>query len=346
MKGYFNKVVPLIEAEINRFLPVDASDSWVRYIAGGYGLDKSIVSRAFSEPFHELFGRGGKRLRPVLACLTHDALDGSCPVIYRLAAIPELMHTGSLIIDDIEDRSSLRRGKRAIHEMYGTALSINHGNFLYFYPMLAIRDCGLAVQVREKLYEVVAEESVRLHVGQGADIYWSGNRSYDVSVGDYLQMCALKSGSMVSLSMKIGAIAADAQDDVLVKLGSIAGSLGVAFQVRDDVLNLSSSRGLGKDFGEDITEGKLTYPVIHALSSASASGRASLLKILAAGTKDASRIRDAVSIMEDCGAFAAADRLSRGLIRDAKSVAGEVFHDSEFRGVLMQVLDYSVEREN
>lgn len=346
MKNYLKATILLIEKEVKENFPQQVSQQWFNLNVGSptYDLDLGIWKPICSEPFYDLFNRGGKRIRPVLACLTHQCLEGNNPEIYKLSIIPEVIHSGTLIIDDIQDNSKLRRGKPTIHESYGISLAINLGNFLYFLPQLAIKHSKLPDNQKRKMYDLITEEMTKIHIGQGMDILWSQNHDYSISIDDYLQMCAYKTGALLSVAVKMGGILANADEFVLNELGRVAASVGTAFQIQNDISNLKPLMEGSKEGGEDITEGKLTYMVVDTLSTATDSERAELERILSSKTEDNSMMSAAISIMEKNGAFSRANKLSEELISGAKSVIKGIFDDSDYRRIYLEILDSVVGR--
>ncbi|MBW2968137.1 polyprenyl synthetase family protein [Candidatus Woesearchaeota archaeon] len=346
MKGYFSSTLPLIEAAAKDFFPKEIDAAWLsRNIApAAYPFDTDIWQPVISSPFYDLFDRGGKRLRPVLTCLTHQALGGDDPKTYQLSIIPEFIHSGTLIVDDIEDGSSFRRGKECVHKIHGIETSINNGNFLYFFPQMAIRRSALPEDKKALLYGIIVEEITKLHLGQGMDIYWGKNNMFSIGIDDYLQMSAYKTGALLSIAMKIGAVMAGADKATLAKLGDIAVSMGIAFQIQDDILNLKPTKEWGKESGEDITEGKLTYMVVHAVSVAEEADRAELIRLLSSHTKDRAEIDRAIAILDRYGSFQKAKALSVDLISKAKESIDSLFPDSDYRRVYLEILDFLIER--
>lgn len=292
-----------------------------------------------SKPFYELFERGGKRLRPVFACLAHDALGGESPDIYRLAGMIEVVHTGTLILDDIEDKSEIRRGKPAVHRIFGTELSINTGVLLAFLPQLLIQRTSLSMAQKASMHEAMVQHLTKVIAGQGLDLYWSKSLKFDVGLDDHLIMCRLKTGSLFAAAAKIGAIAAGAEQQVIDRLATAAEDAGEAFQVQDDLLNLRPSASLGKAFAEDITEGKVTFPVLFSMARAGTEDRLRLLGILTSGTRQPGELQAAIKIIQETGAIAEAKSHADKLFRSAKQGFSEALPDGRHREILLTLID-------
>src|SRR3989339_43715 len=145
------------------------------------------------------------------------------------------------------------------------------------------------------IYEIINEEMIKISFGQGMDIYWHKKNSEDVTEEHYLQMCAYKTGTLARIAAKLGAILGSGNPDQVNYLVKFAESIGVGFQIQDDILNLTNN-DWGKDFGEDITEGKMTLMVIKTLKDASIEDRKRLLEILKLKTKDLNLINKTVML--------------------------------------------------
>ncbi len=342
------QVLPKIKEAIKDNLPEHADQIWVENNIGNarYSISPDTWNTACSKSFYELFRRGGKRIRPVITCLTHDALAGTSEDIYKFSAIPEIIHTGTLIIDDIEDSSEKRREKPTVHKLIGIPIAVNGGNFLYFYPQLMIANSDLPCEKKAKMYDVIAREGTQVHMGQGMDIDWSENPNQDVKLADYLQMCAYKTGALMTIAAKIGGILADADSQVLDNLGTIATNAGMGFQIRDDYLNLKPTEGVwGKETGEDITEGKATFFAIDTLNKADPDDKKTLTDILNSNTKDEEEIKRAISIIDKYGSFDEGMQFAHYLIDEAKQKVDRALPDSDYKRIFKEILDYTINRE-
>ena len=255
-----------IEQELQRILPDTADTQWFEEVCGSQGtaVDAEIVDR-FCEPARDLLKRGGKRWRPLLMVLTAEALGGgqAGELAYTLAPVVELPHNGSLIIDDIEDGSDMRRGAPAVHTQYGIDISINAGNLIYYLPTVCIDRSVLHDTAKLQIYSIYSTYLRRVHFGQGFDIAWHRDLSYIPDHDSYQLMCMLKTGCLAGMASEIGAAVAGAETQSVSALGQAAQRLGVAFQVMDDVVNLETGNP-GKMRGDDIIEGKKSLPMILA----------------------------------------------------------------------------------
>jgi octaprenyl-diphosphate synthase len=252
-----------INESIARALPHTPSDEWLHAVFS----NSSAISgaRALLDPCRELLNRGGKRWRPLLALLVCESLGGS---EMPLVPLVELCHNASLIHDDIEDNSSERRGKPAVHLLYGTDTAINSGSFLYFLPLICIDSLEKSAAFKQKLYSLWASTMRRLHLGQSFDIDWHKKTDFIPSLDDYYLMCSLKTGVLARFAAELGALSSSFDDetspingDFVETLGAAAEKFGIGFQILDDVRNLSTGIP-GKERGDDVVEGKMSLPLL------------------------------------------------------------------------------------
>ncbi len=276
-----------------------------------------FAKKSIFQPIKDFLFRGGKRWRAILSILTCQMVKGNWRNFKKLFLIPEVIHNGTLIIDDIEDNSQLRRNKPALHLEFGIDLSLNAGNFLYFLPFEILKKSKIPQEKKAKIYELIFEKMLELHFGQGMDIFWHKNPQF-VSEEDYFKMARAKTGVLSSLAGKLGVILGDgskSQEKVVENFGK---ELGVSFQIIDDILNLfPKSLKWGKELGEDITEGKLSLLIIKTLEAANLKDRNKLLFILRKHSNDPEIIKEAIELIKKYKAKEYAERKAREILEKA-----------------------------
>jgi geranylgeranyl pyrophosphate synthase len=280
-------------------------------------------------PVWDLIERSGKRWRPIFGILMAEAFGMDYERFEGLGSVTsELLHTGALIVDDVQDGSTLRRGEETLHLRYGVDVALNAGNALYFLPAVELMGHpDLDVATRLRLHEIKERVCIESHCGQATDIYWSRTLTperLDAWLeGDIeakiLQMYALKTGAgargiaeSVALVGRIdGATAAAAK--------AFAQAFAVAFQITDDVLNFSRSPRWTKTRGEDVAAGKLTYVITTALRRLGAAERARLTEILCSpkARGDAGGLREAIALVQASGALEAGRERAREMLEAA-----------------------------
>ena len=264
-------------------------------------------------------------------------------IIKKFLPFVEIIHNGTLMIDDIEDDSKLRRGKECIHKIFGIDVAINAGNAMYYLPYSIIKNSNLKQKIKLLIHELIAEEMTKLAFGQATDIYWHNN-IYDVTENQYLQMCAYKTGTLARISAKLGAILGDGNREQIDALGKFAESIGVAFQIQDDILNITNTKW-GKDFGEDITEGKKSLIIIKTLNKANEKDKKRLLEILNLKTKDKELIREAIKIIDKYCAIEYSKKVAEDIVSKAWKELEKIISYSDSKNKLKLFTDFLVNRK-
>jgi len=271
MDNEYSIQIQKIEAELEKWLPgfhdagipafqaTSAGSDWAQkmFPEDVKKIDDESL-RVLIAPVKDMLSRGGKRWRPLLMTLVCECLGGGDAVL-PLVPIVEFSHNATLIHDDIEDDSEERRGKPAVHKIYGIDTAINSGSFLYFLALSCIE--SYKGKNKELIYKLWAEYMRGLHLGQAMDISWHRKVTFVPTIEEYFVMCGLKTGSLSRLAAEAGAYTAGADAKVAARFGDAAESLGIAFQILDDVKNLTTGVP-GKLRGDDVVEGKKSLPVL------------------------------------------------------------------------------------
>lgn len=265
MSYNFETYLSKIEEELNKALPTNQSNDWNKNTFGtlSTAVNESHL-KGLKDPTSSLINLGGKRWRPLLLILINQALDttkNSLENAFMATPLVEFTHTASLIHDDIEDKSTERRGKPAAYLSYGLDTALNAGSWLYFQATECINRLNVSDSIKLQLYKCYMTEVRRLHLGQAMDIKWHNDPSYIPSEEEYLSMVRSKTGTLSSMAAKIGAIIANASEETISKVGIIAANIGAGFQILDDVINLTTGNP-GKKRGDDLVEMKRSLPVI------------------------------------------------------------------------------------
>ncbi|MEM3695100.1 MAG: polyprenyl synthetase family protein [Candidatus Bathyarchaeia archaeon] len=343
----------LIDKLIEKYIPRKFSRKNILFEVNPprYTYNLEALNKAIAEPIWEFLDRGGKRWRPTLFLLICEALGKNQEEFADFAIIPEVIHNGTLIIDDIEDASEMRRGKPCTYKIYGLDIAINAGNAMYYLPLLPL------IKNREKIskeklnaiYEIYVKEMINLSLGQAMDIAWHrGLANADqISEEDYLQMCAYKTGTLARMSAKIAAVLADASQELMEKLGRFAESIGVAFQMQDDILDLTGGEFAEKKGGkgQDITEGKRTLIVIHTLKVANVKDRDRLIEILNMHTTNQKLRNEAIKIMEKYGSLDYVKNFARKIIEESWRDVEKLLPESKAKKKLNAFAKFLIERK-
>lgn len=312
---YTGQYISELDEDLKKFFPQEIRAAKLQEYVGKpvWKHDPPAYTETLAVPVWDLIARNGKRWRSLFALLLLEAFGvSSQPYRALFSTVPELTHSGALIIDDIEDHSRMRRGKKCIHLSYGLDVSLNAANTLYYLPYLLFADHPhLSDPQRLDLYKIMIKHAVRAHFGQGLDIYWSRKMNIaqweqwleDTMPEKILQMYAYKTSAVIEGQAEtVGVISGVASR--LIKAGvDFSRVFGVAFQIMDDLHNLSRSRKWTKVCGEDIMEGKMTLVLFRAVKKLEGEPRAKLLSIICSkNRRKSAAVREAIGLIRSSGA--------------------------------------------
>ncbi len=342
----------LIDLEMEKLLPKTADKSSLERIFGKprYDYDIPSINSSLNKPVWDFLDRGGKRWRPALFLLIAEAVGGDTKKLLEFSIITEIAHNGSIMVDDVEDGGELRRDKPCTHKIYGVDVAINAGNFLYFLPLSILINKKHAFDGKTILraYEIYSQEMINIHAGQAMDIWWHKGNSFPTEA-QYLQMCAYKTGTLARMSARLAAALSGSSTRYEHALGKFAESIGVAFQIQDDILDIvTSGKGrekFGKAFGNDIKEGKRTLMAIHAMQKASESDRKRLIQILNSHTSDSKEVTEAVSLISKYGSIGYAKEKAKALVLDSWREIEPLLADSPAKKKLKDFAYFLIERD-
>lgn len=264
-------------------------------------------------PYDYLYGHPGKDIRSQLIAAFNKWLNVPAESLEIITKVVGMLHTASLLVDDVEDSSVLRRGVPVANSIFGTAQVINSANYVYF---LALRE--LSKLSNPKMIEIFTEELLNLHRGQGMDLYWRDSLTCP-SEADYLEMVGNKTGGLFRLAIKL--MQADSSSNI--DCVPLVNTIGLLFQILDDHLNLSPTYTAAKGLCEDLTEGKFSFPIIYAIRSDPSN--LVLINILKQKTTDEEVKKYAIGYMERVGSFV----YSRKCINELGDKASKIVDELE-----------------
>lgn len=285
---------------------------------------------------------GGKRIRPALCLIACETLGGDAARALPFAAGVELLHNMLLVHDDIEDGDTVRRNKPTVWKAFGLANGVNVGDYLLARGLAAVMGSPVEDALRARLAEVFIATYERTVEGQALDI--NARSREDFTVQDYMRMAMLKTGHYLVLGMIGGAMIAGAPEATLAVLREFGESIGPAFQVRDDLIDLTAGKGRGGVKGSDIREGKASILYAHALAHASPADRLRLIAAMRAGreaTTDAD-VAWVIGLYERSGSMRFAEETADALVARARRSLDRLPPDQ--RAALGDLLTYIAER--
>jgi octaprenyl-diphosphate synthase len=303
-----------------------------------FGRDTVSGVRAITEIGEYLRVGGGKRLRPALLLLSAKLLNYSGQGAVKLGAVVEMIHTATLVHDDIIDEAQTRRGRPAANTQWGNAKCVLAGDWLY---MQAFK---VALQERNfQILDTLIDLTQAMVEGELLQIERLGKT---ITVDEHFELIYRKTACLFSVCMKLGAILAGASESDQNRLAEYGRNLGMAFQIVDDVLDLTASEEvLGKPVASDLREGKATMAVLHALQHSDEAERAMITSVLNNGGFNGVRPVDIVTILRRHGSIDAAHTRAVEFSNRAREAIC-TFPDSEIKRVLLWVAEFVVERES
>lgn len=291
-----------------------------------------------SEISSYLFKKAGKRIRPALLVLCSREFSYKGDEHILLAALIEAIHTASLIHDDIIDHSDTRRGRDTVHARWGPNISVLLGDFLY------IKTLGLSLQSsHQEVAEIITEVSAQMIEGELNEYYMSGNLNLEED--EYLDIINKKTASLFSASCRIGAILGSASEEEEKLISEYGTSLGMSFQIIDDLLDYSGDKKtLGKPVLSDLSEGRITLPLIYTLSQASKAERSHLISMIKDRKFKAEEHKEILNMIESNGALEYTHQKAVDFRESSRKMLQQL-PDTIYSKTLSLILDYIVTRD-
>jgi len=286
---------------------------------------------------HYIINSGGKRIRPLLLLLCARATSYSGKDHHAMAVVIELIHTATLLHDDVVDESTTRRGHNTANELWGNAPSVLVGDFLY--------SRAFEIMVEPNSMEIMRVLSKATNqISEGEVLQLLNIRNAKVSRSDYFGVIEQKTACLFKAACQIAGILSESSEELITALGSFGMHLGNAFQIIDDTLDYESDSSIiGKEIGDDLSEGKVTLPMIYALEQTT--GKENKILTNAITEADASNIDNIVDILINIKAF----EFSRNVAKDESIKALnslKVIPESNYRSALKLLCELSLERQS
>ena len=302
-----------------------------------FGQDTVSNVAAITEIGEYLRAGGGKRIRPALLLLAAKLFGYKGPGAVKLASVVEIIHTATLVHDDIIDEADTRRGRPAANTRWGNSKCVLAGDWLY---MQAFK---IAVQARNfRILDVLIELTQQMVEGELLQMEKLGK---PISLAEHLDLIYRKTACLFSASMRVGGILGGATEEQEERLGKYGRDLGMAFQIVDDVLDLTASESvLGKPVASDLREGKATMAVIHALDHCNAAERSKIEAVLRDRAFNGVTHADILAILSRYGSLEYANKEATRYAESARQAIC-IFPDSEIKRALLWAPDFVVARE-
>lgn len=306
------------------------------------GLNLPEKPESLYAPQRYILSNGGKRIRPVLTLMSCGLCGEPEETAIPAAIAVELLHNFTLIHDDIMDQAESRRGNPSVHIRWDEPSAILAGDGMFVQAMLSLQ--SLPDQISHKRISDIFLKGINT-VCEGQALDMEFEQRNDVTISEYLRMIEGKTAALISASMQMGGLCAGADDEQLEHLGVIGHSLGLAFQIQDDWLDVTADpETFGKRKGGDIYEGKKTFLMLSALERCNDSQRKRIRTYLSNLPMSDEQVEETIGIFQECGADREAKELSDRYYQKAIESLNR-FEDSRYKQDLKQLINYLKNRE-
>lgn len=281
--------------------------------------------------------RGGKRMRPILMLLMAKNYGTISNITQHSAVGLELLHTASLVHDDVVDESCERRGQASVNATYNNKVAVLVGDYILSTALLHVSYTG-----NQRIVQELSELGRTLAAGEILQL--SNIQNQAISEDVYYQVIQQKTAALFQSCAAIGALSAGATEEDVRKAGEFGSNLGIMFQIRDDIFDYFDSKEIGKPTGNDMAEGKLTLPVIYALNNTNFDSMLTLAKKVKAGTINPDEIAVLVEFTKQQGGIEYAEQKMAEFGQLCKNYIVENVKEKAIRDALTAYVEYVVQR--
>ena len=281
--------------------------------------------------------RGGKRMRPMLILLMAKNFGRVTQVTQNAAVGLELLHTASLVHDDVVDESGERRGQPSVNATYDNKVAVLVGDYILSTALLRV-----SLTDHQRIVQLLAELGRTLAAGEILQLSNIQNAEFSEDV--YYQIINNKTAALFEACAKIGAISAGASEAEIVEAAKFGQNIGMIFQIRDDIFDYFDSKEIGKPTGNDMVEGKLTLPVLYALNNTPLESMHTLARKVKAGTVNADEIAVLVEFTKTHGGIDYAERRMEEIAAESRQFIDRYVTEKAVKEALTAYLEYVIQR--
>ena len=281
--------------------------------------------------------RGGKRMRPMLVLLMAQNFGRVTNVTQNAAVGLELLHTASLVHDDVVDESAERRGQASVNANYNNKVAVLVGDYVLSTALLRV-----SITENQRIVQILSELGRTLAAGEILQL--SNVQNQLISEDVYYQIINSKTAALFEACAKIGALSASAPEQAVLDAAKFGQYIGMIFQIRDDIFDYFDSAQIGKPTGNDMAEGKLTLPVIYALNSTNDDSMMNLARKVKAGTVSPDEISCLVEFTKRNGGIEYAERKMEEIAKDALIFIDQYAKEKAIKDALTAYLEYVIQR--
>ncbi len=280
--------------------------------------------------------RKGKQIRPMFVFLSARLHGQVNPSTYTGASLIELLHTATLVHDDVVDDSNYRRGFFSINALWKNKIAILVGDYLLSRGLL------LAIDKEEYRLLKIVSNAVR-EMSEGELLQIEKARKLDITEEVYYEIIRQKTASLIASCCAVGAASVGMNDEVVQKMKLFGEYIGMAFQIKDDLFDYETSVMIGKPVGIDIKEKKMTLPLIHALNTTSSKEKGYIINIIKNESHKSSKVKEVIHFVEHSGGIQYANEVMRRYQQKAYAMLDE-FPDSEIKTPLKKLVEFTINR--
>lgn len=279
--------------------------------------------------------RKGKQMRPMFVFLSAGTCGQISEATFRGASLIELLHTATLVHDDVVDDANYRRGFFSVNALWKNKIAVLVGDFLL--------SRGLILSVENKDYDLlsIVSNAVR-EMSEGELLQMEKSRRLDITEDVYYDIIRQKTASLIASCCAVGASSSGADETVVKKMHSFGEKIGMAFQIKDDLFDYGESE-IGKPLGIDIKEKKMTLPLIHALSKSGWMEKRRIVSIIKNDSEKPKKVREVIDYVKQSGGIEYANSVMSKYIDEAMSLLSEL-PDSPYKTSLGQLVQFTIER--
>jgi octaprenyl-diphosphate synthase len=280
--------------------------------------------------------RKGKQMRPMFVFLTAKMLSGTNDQTYRAATLIELLHTATLVHDDVVDDADRRRGFFSINALWKNKVAVLVGDYLL--------SRGLLLAVKHKDFHLLEITSNAVQeMSEGELLQMEKARKLDITEEVYFNIIRQKTASLIASCCAAGAASISEDKEVIEQMRLFGETVGIAFQIRDDLFDYGSAKDIGKPTGIDIKEKKMTLPLIHALSNSNRSEKRFIINTIKNHNTDDKRVGKVINMVREKGGIEYTESLMKEYQQKALSML-ESYPDNEARTSLVDLVNFVIDR--
>ncbi len=295
------------------------------------------VTPLLTRTAHYLIAAGGKRIRPIFLIMAYRSVGGtSLKEVLPISAAIEYIHTASLMHDDINDKSEVRRGLPATHMKFGTIKALVGGDYLF------VKAFEIGGRYQYEIIEIIARACARL--AEGEVIQSEGKYSCSIDVASYLDVISRKTASLISACLEIGAVLGNPEEKYRFALRNLGENIGLAFQITDDILDITGEEEeTGKPRGTDIREGQVSLPLLYALEELKGDDHAFLKMVIEKRKNTREEIERALALIRITDAVDRSHEVAMEYIHKAQE-ALSILPESRYQEHFAMVVEYIGQR--